>query len=82
MSFSPPASPPPVRPMSGRYQTGRSASRMSMMGKPGPGSRASDEDGKTLVKVGRLLEDQLNPLPRETPKIADDYSQLSVYDRR
>ena len=49
---SPPSSPPPVRPRSGIFQAGRSASRMSVNSKQGGGSRASDEDGKTSVKVG------------------------------
>ena len=44
----------------------RTTSRMSM-GKAGGGSRASDEDGKTSVKVGTLVwyvshEDTLTPL--------------------
>ena len=49
---SPPASPPPARPMSAIFQPGRSSSRMSISSKQGGGSRASDEDGKTSVKVG------------------------------
>ena len=53
MSFSPPGSPPPpTRPLSGVFQTGRSSSRLSISSKQGGGSRASDEDGKTSVKVG------------------------------
>ena len=52
MANSPPASPPPARPMSGVFQAGRSSSRMSISTKQGGGSRASDEDSKTSVKVG------------------------------
>lgn len=52
MATSPPASPPPARPMSALFGAGRSASRMSVSSKQGGGSRASDEDGKTSVKVG------------------------------
>ena len=49
---SPPASPPPMRPMSAILQSGRSSSRMSYISKQGGGGRVSDEDGKTSVKVG------------------------------
>ncbi|KAF2084446.1 kinesin-domain-containing protein [Saccharata proteae CBS 121410] len=50
---SPPASPAPSgiqRPMSAMIRSNRSSSRMSMSSRQG-GSRASDEDGKTAVKV-------------------------------
>lgn len=54
MTASPPASPTgpgPQRPYSALMRTPRSNSRLSMSSKHG-GSRASDEDGKTAVKVG------------------------------
>ncbi|KAJ5894302.1 hypothetical protein N7495_005993 [Penicillium taxi] len=52
MTASPPASPGPTpRPISAVMRTPRSHSRMSVSSKHG-GSRASDEDGKTAVKVG------------------------------
>ncbi|KAK4691083.1 hypothetical protein P7C71_g5843, partial [Lecanoromycetidae sp. Uapishka_2] len=51
MASSPPASPPPARPMSAIFQAGRSQSRMSVSSKQGGGSRASDEDGKPTVSV-------------------------------
>ncbi|KAJ5160158.1 uncharacterized protein N7482_007162 [Penicillium canariense] len=52
MTASPPASPtgPAPRPISAMMRTSRSNSRMSMSSRHG-GSRASDEDGKTAVKV-------------------------------
>jgi hypothetical protein len=55
---SPPASPPGVqqqRPMSAMLRSNRSSSRMSMSSRHGGGSRASDEDGKTAVKVGTCV---------------------------
>jgi len=63
MASSPPASPPPARPMSAIFQAGRSNSRMSIGSKQGGGSRASDEDGKPAVsvKVGRSLMTQFMP---------------------
>lgn len=51
MASSPPASPPPARPMSAMLQAGRSQSRLSVSSKLGGGSRASDEDGKPAVSV-------------------------------
>ena len=58
MMVSPPTSPdtqPRQRPQSFLYRSRkRSSSRLSMGGKVGSGSRASDEDGKTSVKVGML----------------------------
>ncbi|KAF2145510.1 uncharacterized protein K452DRAFT_305517 [Aplosporella prunicola CBS 121167] len=50
---SPPGSPAASgiqRPVSAMYRSNRSSSRMSMSSRPG-GSRASDEDSKTAVKV-------------------------------
>jgi hypothetical protein len=54
MASSPPGSPSggPQRPMSAMFRPHRSSSRMSVSSKFGGGSRASDEDGKTSVKVG------------------------------
>ncbi|KAH7397087.1 hypothetical protein BKA66DRAFT_566226 [Pyrenochaeta sp. MPI-SDFR-AT-0127] len=53
MATSPPASPAHgvPRPMSAMIRPNRSSSRLSMSGKLGGGSRASDEDSKTAVKV-------------------------------
>ena len=54
MASSPPASPLGVlqRSSSAALQMQRSSSRLSISSKQGGGSRASDEDGKTAVKVG------------------------------
>lgn len=53
MASTPPASPPGAlqRLSSAALQMQRSSSRMSISSKQGGGSRASDEDGKTAVKV-------------------------------
>ncbi|KAJ5587471.1 uncharacterized protein N7459_003236 [Penicillium hispanicum] len=66
MTVSPPASPttgPAPRPISAVMRTPRSSSRMSMSSRHG-GSRASDEDGKTAVKVGMSPP----PLKRTQPR--------------
>ncbi|KAJ5719313.1 hypothetical protein N7493_007768 [Penicillium malachiteum] len=62
MTVSPPASPtgPPPRPISAIMRTPRSNSRMSMSSRQG-GSRASDEDGKTAVKVAVRVRPPLKP---------------------
>ncbi|KAL5343172.1 hypothetical protein BJX70DRAFT_354750 [Aspergillus crustosus] len=63
MTASPPASPTgsgPQRPFSALMRTPRSTSRMSMSSKHG-GSRASDEDGKTAVKVAVRVRPPLKP---------------------
>lgn len=57
MATSPPSSPSPhqQRPLSAMVRASRSSSRMSLGSKYGGAageSRASDEDGKTAVKVG------------------------------
>lgn len=54
MASSPPTSPlgAPQRPTSTMFRSPRSTSRMSVSSKQGGGSRASDEDGRTSVKVG------------------------------
>ncbi|MBE3042441.1 hypothetical protein IMZ48_07655 [Candidatus Bathyarchaeota archaeon] len=55
MASSPPASPGPLqqRPLSAMVRpTPRSSSRMSVGSKAGGGSRASDDDTRTAVKVG------------------------------
>lgn len=56
MTVSPPGSPTgaPPRPISAVMRTPRSTSRLSMSSRQG-GSRASDEDGKTAVKVGMWI---------------------------
>ncbi|KAF1841166.1 kinesin-domain-containing protein [Cucurbitaria berberidis CBS 394.84] len=53
MTTSPPTSPANgvPRPMSAMIRPNRSSSRLSMSSKQGGGSRASDEDSKTAVKV-------------------------------
>ncbi|CAO2650758.1 Nn.00g020500.m01.CDS01 [Neocucurbitaria sp. VM-36] len=53
MTTSPPGSPANgvPRPMSAMIRSNRSSSRLSMSSKHGGGSRASDEDSKTAVKV-------------------------------
>lgn len=58
MASSPPASPGtlPQRPLSAMVRPApRSNSRMSVHSKAGGGSRASDEDGRTSVKVGECI---------------------------
>ena len=57
MADSPPSSPSalPQRPLSAMFRQRRSSSRISVGSKQGGGSRASDEDGKTSVKVGAYL---------------------------
>ncbi|KAJ5636031.1 uncharacterized protein N7484_009344 [Penicillium longicatenatum] len=62
MTVSPPASPsgPAPRPISAVMRTPRSSSRMSMSSRQG-GSRASDEDGKTAVKVAVRVRPPLKP---------------------
>ncbi|KAH2380001.1 hypothetical protein KXV98_004247 [Aspergillus fumigatus] len=64
MTVSPPGSPTtatPQRPFSGIMRTPRSTSRLSMSSKVGGGSRASDEDGKTAVKVAVRVRPPLRP---------------------
>ncbi|KAI4256556.1 MAG: hypothetical protein L6R42_006152 [Xanthoria sp. 1 TBL-2021] len=51
LASSPPASPPAARPLSAVFQSTRTSSRLSIHGKASGGSRASDDDSKTLVKV-------------------------------
>ena len=55
MASSPPASPQSAlqRFFSETVKAGRSPSRMSVGSKIGGGSRASDEESKTSVKVGK-----------------------------
>ncbi|KAJ5309784.1 uncharacterized protein N7443_002245 [Penicillium atrosanguineum] len=62
MTVSPPASPtgPAPRPISAVMRTPRSNSRLSMSSRQG-GSRASDEDGKTAVKVAVRVRPPLKP---------------------
>lgn len=95
MTVSPPASPTgaPPRPISAVMRTPRSSSRLSMSSRPG-GSRASDEDGKTAVKVGMcgFSPDRIpwlpSPATTKRPHISSpqpnqltDLAQLSVCDR-
>ncbi|OJJ37378.1 hypothetical protein ASPWEDRAFT_108087 [Aspergillus wentii DTO 134E9] len=63
MTVSPPASPTgaPQRPISAIMRTPRSNSRLSMSSKHGGGSRASDEDAKTAVKVAVRVRPPLKP---------------------
>lgn len=55
MASSPPGSPPSTlqRSFSATVKAARSPSRMSVGSKLGGGSRASDEESKTSVKVGK-----------------------------
>ncbi|KAL1971330.1 hypothetical protein VTN77DRAFT_282 [Rasamsonia byssochlamydoides] len=63
MTVSPPGSPTaaPTRPMSGIIRPPRSNSRMSTGSRQGGGSRASDEDSKTAVKVAVRVRPPLKP---------------------
>ncbi|KAK9778876.1 hypothetical protein SCAR479_04112 [Seiridium cardinale] len=64
MASSPPSSPGmmPPRPMSAMVKPSpRSTSRLSMSSKAGGGSRASDEDGRTAVKVAIRVRPPLKP---------------------
>lgn len=98
MAVSPPASPTgaPPRPISAVMRTPRSTSRLSMSSRQG-GSRASDEDGKTAVKVGMCIlwilpliaPFQGYPVPaikrtqhQPATKFMTDFAQLSVCDHR
>ncbi|KAF2463316.1 kinesin [Lindgomyces ingoldianus] len=59
---SPPGSPAGIqRPLSAMIRSNRSSSRMSMSSKHGGGSRASDEDSKTAVKVAVRVRPPLQP---------------------
>ncbi|KAK0618768.1 Kinesin-like protein KIF21B [Lasiodiplodia hormozganensis] len=60
---SPPGSPASgmQRPMSAMMRPNRSSSRMSMSSRAGTGSRASDEDSKTAVKVAIRVRPPLKP---------------------
>ncbi|OKL57471.1 hypothetical protein UA08_07207 [Talaromyces atroroseus] len=64
MTISPPGSPtgatPTARPMSAIIRPPRSMSRMSIGSRPG-GSRASDEESKTAVKVAVRVRPPLRP---------------------
>ncbi|KJZ71919.1 hypothetical protein HIM_08675 [Hirsutella minnesotensis 3608] len=64
MAHSPPASPIqlPQRPLSAIAKPPpRSQSRMSVSSKPGSGSRASDDDSRTAVKVAVRIRPPLKP---------------------
>ncbi|KAL8677894.1 MAG: hypothetical protein Q9186_005705 [Xanthomendoza sp. 1 TL-2023] len=61
LASSPPASPPTARPLSAIIQPARSPSQVSINGKAGGGSRALDDDGKTLVKVAVRVRPPLKP---------------------
>ncbi|EON67399.1 hypothetical protein W97_06652 [Coniosporium apollinis CBS 100218] len=64
MATSPPASPAGgvhQRPMSAMIRSNRSSSRMSASSKHGGGSRASDEDTKTAVKVAIRVRPPIQP---------------------
>ncbi|PNY24385.1 Kinesin [Tolypocladium capitatum] len=61
MATSPPASPIPQRPLSAIARPApRSASRMSISSKPGGGSRASDDESRTAVRVAVRVRPPLN----------------------
>lgn len=64
MATSPPASPGnlPPRPLSAMVRSApRSTSRLSMSSKAGGGSRASDEDARTAVRVAVRVRPPLQP---------------------
>ncbi|KAI4276942.1 MAG: hypothetical protein LQ337_002151 [Flavoplaca oasis] len=61
LASSPPASPPIARPLSAVFQSARTPSRLSINGKAAGGSRASDDDSKTLVKVAVRVRPPLQP---------------------
>ena len=66
MTVSPPGSPTGASPrLSAVTRTPRSNSRLSMSSKHGGGSRASDEDAKTAVKVGLSSLFRLSPPPSD-----------------
>lgn len=65
MASSPSGSPPSTlqRSFSETVKAGRSPSRMSVGSKYGGGSRASDEESKTSVKVGKNSTGRLLACP-------------------
>lgn len=77
LASSPPASPPAVRPLSAIFQSRRSSSRLSVVSKVDGVSRASDEDAKTLVKVGMC--DQLEKHNNQGSADSDRCIQLCEF---
>ncbi|ATY60075.1 kinesin family [Cordyceps militaris] len=61
MASTPPASPIHQRPSSTVFKPSRSSSRLSMSSKTGFGSRASDEDARTAVRVAVRIRPPLQP---------------------
>ncbi|KAM3551273.1 hypothetical protein MY1884_007802 [Beauveria asiatica] len=61
MASTPPASPVHQRPSSAIFKPSRSSSRLSMSSKTGLGSRASDEDARTAVRVAVRIRPPLEP---------------------
>ncbi|KAH8709896.1 Chromosome-associated kinesin KIF4A [Beauveria bassiana] len=61
MASTPPASPIHQRPSSAIFKPSRSSSRLSMSSKTGLGSRASDEDARTAVRVAVRIRPPLEP---------------------
>lgn len=78
LASSPPASPPIARPLSAVFQSARTPSRLSINGKAAGGSRASDDDSKTLVKVGECARHEPHQLCQHPNTCI--LVQLSVYD--
>ncbi|KAJ5952100.1 uncharacterized protein N7479_010513 [Penicillium vulpinum] len=80
MTASPPASPTgaPPRPISGVMRTPRSTSRLSMSSRQG-GSRASDEDGKTAVKVAVRVRPPLKPTDPGYELIPQRFQRSTVH---
>ncbi|KLJ11027.1 hypothetical protein EMPG_13685 [Blastomyces silverae] len=81
MANSPPASPIPTgqpRPMSAMIRPPRSNSRMSMSSKQG-GSRASDEDTKTAVKVAVRVRPPLRPTDPGFELIPQRFQRSTVH---
>ncbi|EEH48985.2 uncharacterized protein PADG_05064 [Paracoccidioides brasiliensis Pb18] len=82
MAHSPPASPTPLgqpRPMSAMIRPPRSNSRMSMCSKQGGGSRASDEDTKTAVKVAVRVRPPLKPTDPGFELIPQRFQRSTVH---
>ncbi|CAI7584897.1 unnamed protein product [Penicillium glandicola] len=79
MTVSPPASPgAPPRPISAVMRTPRSTSRLSMSSRQG-GSRASDEDGKTAVKVAVRVRPPLKPTDPGYELIPQRFQRSTVH---
>ncbi|EER26982.1 kinesin, putative [Coccidioides posadasii C735 delta SOWgp] len=82
MTNSPPGSPPRSgiqRPLSAIMRPPRSHSRLSVGSKQGGGSRASDEDGKTAVKVAVRVRPPLKPTDPGYELIPPRFQRATVH---